>query len=46
VRVRDTVDLTVTIDHDVIDGAPAARFGAELRRLIEQATVLLPGAAP
>jgi pyruvate/2-oxoglutarate dehydrogenase complex dihydrolipoamide acyltransferase (E2) component len=43
VRVRDTLDLTVTIDHDVIDGAPAARFGAELRRLIEQASVLQPG---
>jgi pyruvate/2-oxoglutarate dehydrogenase complex dihydrolipoamide acyltransferase (E2) component len=45
VRVRDVVDLTVTIDHNVVDGAPAARFGADLRQLIEQATVLRSGAA-
>lgn len=40
VEIRDVLDLTVTIDHDVVDGAPAARFGSELRRLIEDATVL------
>lgn len=40
VVVRDVLDLTVTIDHNVVDGAPAARFGAELRELIEQAQVL------
>jgi pyruvate/2-oxoglutarate dehydrogenase complex dihydrolipoamide acyltransferase (E2) component len=40
VEVRDVLDLTVTIDHNVVDGAPAARFGAELRGLIEHATVL------
>jgi pyruvate/2-oxoglutarate dehydrogenase complex dihydrolipoamide acyltransferase (E2) component len=40
VEVRHVLDLTVTIDHDVVDGGPAARFGAELRRLIEDATVL------
>jgi pyruvate/2-oxoglutarate dehydrogenase complex dihydrolipoamide acyltransferase (E2) component len=40
VLIRDVVDLTVTIDHNVVDGAPAARFGADLRQLIEQATVL------
>jgi len=27
--------LTVSVDHDVIDGAPAARFGARLAGLIE-----------
>jgi pyruvate/2-oxoglutarate dehydrogenase complex dihydrolipoamide acyltransferase (E2) component len=32
VLVRDVLDLTVTIDHNVVDGAPATRFGAELRR--------------
>jgi pyruvate/2-oxoglutarate dehydrogenase complex dihydrolipoamide acyltransferase (E2) component len=37
---RDVLDLTVTIDHNVVDGAPAARFGARLRELIENATVL------
>ena len=40
VEIRDVLDLTVTIDHNVVDGAPAARFGAELRRLIENASVL------
>ncbi|TFV88899.1 2-oxo acid dehydrogenase subunit E2 [Blastococcus sp. CT_GayMR16] len=33
--VRDVLDLTVTVDHDVVDGAPATRFGAELRRLMQ-----------
>jgi pyruvate/2-oxoglutarate dehydrogenase complex dihydrolipoamide acyltransferase (E2) component len=40
IQICDVLDLTVTIDHNVVDGAPAARFGAELRQLIEQATVL------
>ena len=35
VEVRDYLALTVTMDHDVIDGAPAARFLRRLRRLIE-----------
>ena len=42
VEVRDIVDLTVTLDHNVVDGAPATRFTAELRRLIHAAAVL-PG---
>lgn len=41
VEIRDVLDLTITIDHDVIDGAPAARFGADLRRRLETAEVLL-----
>lgn len=32
---RDVLDLTVSVDHNVVDGAPATRFGAELRRLME-----------
>lgn len=35
VLVRDVLDLTVSIDHNVVDGAPAAHFGAELRRRME-----------
>jgi pyruvate/2-oxoglutarate dehydrogenase complex dihydrolipoamide acyltransferase (E2) component len=35
VVVRDVLDLTVTIDHNVVDGAPATRFGADLRRRME-----------
>jgi pyruvate/2-oxoglutarate dehydrogenase complex dihydrolipoamide acyltransferase (E2) component len=42
VGVRSILDLTVSIDHKVVDGAPAARFGAELRRQIESADVLKP----
>ena len=42
VGIRDVLDLTVAIDHKVVDGAPAARFGAELRELIESAAVLSP----
>jgi pyruvate/2-oxoglutarate dehydrogenase complex dihydrolipoamide acyltransferase (E2) component len=37
VEVRNVLDLTVTIDHNVVDGGPATRFGAELRGLIEGA---------
>jgi len=44
--VRDVLDLTMTVDHNVVDGAPATRFGAELRRQLEDpswaATVLGP----
>jgi pyruvate/2-oxoglutarate dehydrogenase complex dihydrolipoamide acyltransferase (E2) component len=40
VEPRTVLDLTVTVDHDVVDGAPAARFGATLRELLEDATVL------
>jgi pyruvate/2-oxoglutarate dehydrogenase complex dihydrolipoamide acyltransferase (E2) component len=35
IAVRDVLDLTVTIDHNVVDGAPATRFGADLRRRME-----------
>jgi pyruvate/2-oxoglutarate dehydrogenase complex dihydrolipoamide acyltransferase (E2) component len=40
VEVRDVLDLTITIDHNVVDGAPATRFGADLRRRVESAEVL------
>jgi pyruvate/2-oxoglutarate dehydrogenase complex dihydrolipoamide acyltransferase (E2) component len=40
IETREVLDLTVTIDHVVVDGAPAARFGAELRELIESAALL------
>jgi pyruvate/2-oxoglutarate dehydrogenase complex dihydrolipoamide acyltransferase (E2) component len=36
ITVRDVLDLTVTIDHNVVDGAPATRFGADLRRRMER----------
>jgi pyruvate/2-oxoglutarate dehydrogenase complex dihydrolipoamide acyltransferase (E2) component len=40
VEVRDVLDLTVTVDHNVIDGAPATRFAAEFRRALSTAAVL------
>jgi pyruvate/2-oxoglutarate dehydrogenase complex dihydrolipoamide acyltransferase (E2) component len=38
VAVRDVLDLTVTVDHNIVDGAPATRFGAHLRRTMERPT--------
>ena len=40
VDIRSVLDLTVSVDHNVVDGGPATRFGAELRRQIETAEVL------
>jgi len=40
VVVRDVLDLTLAIDHNVVDGAPAARFAAEFRELLESAAVI------
>ena len=37
VRVRDYLSLTVSFDHNMIDGAPAARFTQRLKQLIEGA---------
>jgi pyruvate/2-oxoglutarate dehydrogenase complex dihydrolipoamide acyltransferase (E2) component len=37
---RDYLHLTVSFDHDIVDGAPAARFTRELVELIEKATLL------
>ena len=45
IELRDVLDLTVTIDHNVVDGAPATRFAAELRRLMQGADVLTPPSA-
>jgi pyruvate/2-oxoglutarate dehydrogenase complex dihydrolipoamide acyltransferase (E2) component len=40
--IRDVLDLTLVIDHNVVDGAPAARFSAKFRELLESAAVLAP----
>lgn len=42
VAVRDVLDLTLAIDHNVVDGAPAARFAAGFRKLLESAAVITP----
>jgi pyruvate/2-oxoglutarate dehydrogenase complex dihydrolipoamide acyltransferase (E2) component len=35
IETREFVDLTISIDHDVVDGAPIARFVNDFRNLIE-----------
>lgn len=35
VAVREYMSVTISFDHDVIDGAPAARFAQRLKELIE-----------
>lgn len=37
VAVREYLNLTISADHDVIDGAPVARFAGRLKSLIESA---------
>lgn len=40
VEVREYLNLTISFDHDIVDGAPAARFGRRLVEVIEEAMVL------
>jgi pyruvate/2-oxoglutarate dehydrogenase complex dihydrolipoamide acyltransferase (E2) component len=40
IAVRPMLPLTLTFDHAVIDGAPAARFVETLRELTETAAAL------
>jgi pyruvate/2-oxoglutarate dehydrogenase complex dihydrolipoamide acyltransferase (E2) component len=35
IAIREYLDVTVSIDHDVVDGAPAARFVQSFRTLLE-----------
>jgi pyruvate/2-oxoglutarate dehydrogenase complex dihydrolipoamide acyltransferase (E2) component len=34
IETVELLDLTVSIDHNVVDGAPATRFAADLRRIM------------
>jgi pyruvate/2-oxoglutarate dehydrogenase complex dihydrolipoamide acyltransferase (E2) component len=43
IEPRDCLSLTLSFDHDVIDGAPAARFAVRLAKLIESAAGLEQG---
>jgi pyruvate/2-oxoglutarate dehydrogenase complex dihydrolipoamide acyltransferase (E2) component len=40
VAVREYLHLTLSFDHDLVDGAPAARFAQRLVTLLETAEVL------
>lgn len=35
VEVREYLSITISFDHDVVDGAPAARFMQRLKKLVE-----------
>ncbi len=35
IKVREYLDVTLSFDHDIVDGAPAARFTQQFRELVE-----------
>jgi pyruvate/2-oxoglutarate dehydrogenase complex dihydrolipoamide acyltransferase (E2) component len=35
IEIRDYLSLTLSFDHDVVDGAPAARFAQHFKELLE-----------
>lgn len=35
IEIREYLQMTILIDHDVVDGAPAARFVSRLTELVE-----------
>ena len=46
IAIREYLSLTLSLDHDIIDGAPAARFTQRLKELIEGGFGLLDQEAP
>src|SRR5262249_514067 len=40
ITIREYLSLTISFDHDIIDGAPAARFTERLKDLIESGSGL------
>jgi hypothetical protein len=49
IEPREFVSLTLSFDHDIVEGAPAARFTNRLKELLEDASILAgpaPGASP
>jgi hypothetical protein len=45
---REFLNVTVQVNHDIVDGGPAARFTARFKKLVETASLLAPdpGAPP
>ncbi len=41
IAIREVMSVTVTFDHDIVDGAPAARFAGHFKELIESAFSLV-----
>ena len=35
IEIREYLNITISVDHNIIDGAPAARFTMRLKELIE-----------
>jgi pyruvate/2-oxoglutarate dehydrogenase complex dihydrolipoamide acyltransferase (E2) component len=48
IEIREVMNLTIAFDHDIVDGAPAARFSQKLKELIEsgEGIDLTPGPSP
>lgn len=46
VEPREYLSLTVTFDHEAVDGAPVARFVQRLKELVESASGLDPESGP
>ncbi len=37
IAIREFLCLTLSLDHDIVDGAPAARLAREFKTLVESA---------
>jgi pyruvate/2-oxoglutarate dehydrogenase complex dihydrolipoamide acyltransferase (E2) component len=40
IEPREYLCMTISVDHDVVDGIPAARFASRLRQIAEEASIL------
>jgi pyruvate/2-oxoglutarate dehydrogenase complex dihydrolipoamide acyltransferase (E2) component len=39
-KERQYLCVTISVNHDIVDGAPAARFAQTLKELVESASIL------
>lgn len=46
IAIREMLALTISVDHDVVNGAPAARFTMRLKELLERGEGIDPPAVP
>ena len=46
IEIREFLSLTLSFDHDIVDGAPAARFTQRLKELVESGYGLVESDAP
>ncbi len=46
IEPREFLSLTLSLDHDIVEGAPAARFAGRLKELIESGSILAASSAP